>query len=70
MKEYMLLGLRKIEGIKISEFKEKFIENPIYFFRKELDKLVNEALVEIDEDNIFLTSKGIVVANVGWAVFV
>ena len=30
MKEYMLLGLRKIEGVKISEFKNKFIENPIY----------------------------------------
>ena len=70
MKEYMLLGLRKIEGIKISEFKEKFIENPIYVFRKELDKLVNEALVEIDEDNIFLTSKGIDLANLAWEEFV
>ena len=27
-KEYMLLGLRKIEGVSIQEFKNKFVENP------------------------------------------
>ena len=30
MKEFMLLGLRKISGVKISEFKNRFVENPIY----------------------------------------
>ena len=30
MKEYMLLGLRKIDGVKISDFKEKFVDNYIY----------------------------------------
>ena len=33
-KEYMMLGLRKIEGISISNFKNKFIQNPLYIFRK------------------------------------
>ena len=42
MKEFMLLGLRKIDGVKISEFKEKFIENPLYVFRNQLNKLVND----------------------------
>lgn len=69
-KEYMLLGLRKIEGVKISDFKNKFIQNPLYIFRKELDKLVKEELVEIDMDNIRLTKKGLDLANLAWEEFV
>ena len=32
----------------ISEFELKFNENPIYLFRNELNKLVNQELIEID----------------------
>lgn len=70
MKEYMMLGLRKIEGVKISEFKNKFIQNPLYIFRHELDKLVKEELIEIDENSIKLTNKGLDFANVVWEKFV
>ena len=69
-KEYMLLGLRKIKGINIQEFKNKFIENPIYLFRKELEKLVNQELIEIDLDKIKLTNKGLDFANLVWEEFV
>ena len=70
MKEYMLLGLRKIEGVSIAEFKNKFIENPVYVFRNEFDKLVREELIEIDEDKIKLKNKGIDLANLVWEEFV
>ena len=69
-KEYMLLGLRKIDGVSISKFKEKFGENPIYLFRNELQKLVEEGLIEIDLDNIKLTNKGLDFANLVWEEFV
>ena len=69
-KEYMLLGLRKIDGIKISEFKLRFGDNPIYLFRSELKKLTDEKLLIIDEDNIRLTNKGIDFANLVWEEFV
>lgn len=69
-KEYMLLGLRKIEGINIQEFKNKFIENPIYKFHKELEKLVSKDLVEIDLNQIKLTDKGLDFANLVWEEFV
>lgn len=69
-KEYMLLGLRKIEGIDIQEFKNKFIDNPIYIFHKELEKLVKEELVEIDLNQIKLTSKGLDFANLVWEEFI
>lgn len=69
-KEYMLLGLRKIDGISINRFKEKFGENPIYIFRNELQKLVGEGLIVVDLDNIKLTNKGLDLANLVWEEFV
>ena len=57
MKEYMMLGLRKIEGISIQEFKNKFVGNPLYIYRKELQKLVEEELIEIELDKIKLTKR-------------
>ena len=69
-KEFMILGLRMIDGIKISEFKNRFGDNPIYLFRNELKKLVEEQLIFIDDDNIRLTNKGIDLANLVWEEFV
>ena len=66
----MLLGLRKLEGVKISSFKEKYIENPIYVYHKELEKLVEEDLVRIDGNRISLSRRGIDLANLVWEEFV
>ena len=70
MKEYMLLNLRKIEGVKISEFKNKFIDNPIYLYRENLNKLATQELIEIDMDSIKLTNRGIDLANIVWKEFI
>lgn len=69
-KEFMLLGLRKIDGVSIQEFKQRFTDNPIYVFRKELEKLVNDKLITIDGDIIKLTYKGIDFANLVWQEFI
>ncbi len=69
-KEYMLLGLRKIEGVSIQKFKEKFVENPIFLFREEIEKLVQEELLLVDGDWIRLTTKGLDLANLVWEEFV
>ena len=69
-KEFMMLGLRKIEGVSVQEFKNLFIANPIYLFHKELEKLVTEELLEIDGDQIKLTNKGLDLANLVWEEFV
>ena len=69
-KEFMMLGLRLIEGIDIQEFKNKFVNNPIYLFSNELDKLVKNELVEVDLNNIQLTKKGLDFANLVWEEFV
>ena len=69
-KEFMMLGFRKIEGVDISKFKEKYGENPIFLFRKELDKLVSEGLIEVDLNNIRLTNKGLDLANIVFEEFI
>ena len=70
MNEYMILGLRKIDGISIQKFEEKFNENPILLFRKELQKLHEEKLIIIDGDVIKLSNKGLDLANIVWEEFV
>lgn len=69
-KEFMMLGFRKIEGVDISKFKEKYQENPLYLYRKELDKLVTEGLIEVDLNNIKLTNKGLDLANLVFEEFI
>ncbi|MBR0427044.1 MAG: oxygen-independent coproporphyrinogen III oxidase [Clostridia bacterium] len=70
MNEYMILGLRKIDGISIQEFERIFNENPIMLYRKELKKLYEEKLISIDGDRIKLSNKGLDLANLVWEEFV
>ena len=69
-KEYMLLGLRKIEGINIQKFKNKFAQNPIFIFKEQLNKLVDEELIIVDGNETKLTNKGLDLANIVWEEFV
>ena len=69
-KEFMLLGLRMIDGISIQKFKNKYKENPVFLFKNELNKLVNSKLLSIDGDAIKLTNTGINLANQVWMEFV
>ena len=70
MNEYMILGLRKIDGISIKEFEKKFNENPIMLYRIEFQKLHEEKLIIIDGDIIKLSNKGLDFANLVWEEFV
>lgn len=68
--EFMLLNLRKLEGVSIQSFKLKFNTNPLFKFKKELNKLVNDELILVDGDRIMLTNKGLDLANMVWEEFV
>ena len=69
-KEYMLLGLRKIDGVSITEFKNKYKENPLFIFKSEINDLVNKKLLTVGGDKIKLTNKGLDLANLVWEKFV
>ena len=70
MKEYMLLGLRKITGVNINDFIKKFEISPLYKFNKEITKLIREGLIEANEHSIRLSKKGLDLANIVWEEFV
>ena len=70
MNEFMMLGLRTIQGVNIKKFEQKFKINPIIKYCKILEKLNHEGLIEIDANNIKLSNKGIDLANVVWEEFV
>ena len=63
MKEYMMLGFRKLEGIAISKFEQKFGIHPLFYFRFELSKLEDDLLIEVDLDDIRITNRGLDFAN-------
>lgn len=69
-KEYMMIGLRKIGGISISEFEKKFRINPLFYFRFEINNLVEKGLLEVDLDRIKLTKKGLDFANIVFEEFI
>lgn len=70
MKEYMLLGLRKLSGISCSNFETKFGKDVFEEFGNEIEKLMKQGLIEIEEDHIRLSNKGIDLANLVWEEFV
>ena len=63
MKEYMMLGFRKLEGISISKFEQKFGIHPLFYFRFELSKLEDDLSIEVDLDDIRITNRGLDFAN-------
>lgn len=69
-KEMMLLGLRKIQGVNAKEFEKNFQKNPFVIYKEELTKLITEGLLEIKDDYIKLTNKGLDLANLVWEKFV
>lgn len=70
MNEYMMLGLRKIGGINIQDFENKFSENPKEKYNGQIEKLLKADLIICDNNAIKLTKKGIDLANLVWEEFV
>ncbi len=69
-KEFMLIGLRKIGGVSIEEFKNRFSKDPLKLYKREISKLIKKDLLEISNNYIKLTNKGLDFANIVWEEFV
>lgn len=59
MKEYMILGLRLINGLDSNRFKEKYHKDVFDVFNKELTYLLNEKYIMLENNQISLTKRGI-----------
>lgn len=70
MSEYMILGLRLIDGVKAADFEARYGESLEKVYGEKLGKLVGMELVERTGDNYRLTSYGLDIANMVFSEFI
>ena len=70
MKEYIILRLRLKDGLNFNDFKLKFKKDVLELYKVQIDKLVEEGLLEKDDKGIRLTYKGEDLANIVWQEFI
>ncbi len=70
MKEFVMLGFRKLNGVNKNEFYKKFNIEINQIFEKEIVKLKSKNLIKENDTNIMLTLKGLDLANLVFEEFV
>lgn len=70
MNEFMILGLRLMDGIDAGEFKERFGEDIFEIFGSRIERLVKKQLLEKADNVIRLTTEGLDLANQVFMEFV
>lgn len=63
MEEFMFLGLRMTEGIRISEFENRFYRKFQEIYGDAVQKLVQEGLMELRGERLALTDRGLDLSN-------
>ncbi|WP_373854726.1 radical SAM family heme chaperone HemW [Clostridium arbusti] len=63
IEEFMFLGLRKINGISIKEFKRRFGKDIFLVYGNIIKKYECENMIIIKEDRLYLSSRGIEISN-------
>ena len=63
IEEEMFLGLRKLEGVSIQHFFDKFQVSVFEVYQEVIDSLVADGLLEVTLDKIRLTEKGKFLGN-------
>lgn len=70
LREYIILKLRLLEGLNISEFNQKFSTDFEKNFKSQIRELELQKLVQIKDGRFMLTDKGLDFANVVWREFI
>ncbi len=70
MKEYIILSLRKIDGLNLMSFKTRYKKDIFDLFKEEIDDLIKNGLLILENNSLKLTTRGLEVANVVWETFV
>ncbi len=63
MEEFIFLGMRKMEGISQSEFGRQFGIDLFEKYGMQIEKMIEQELVDFDGDSLKLTKSGIDVSN-------
>lgn len=68
--EFMMLGLRLVDGVGIREFKERFREDALEVFENQIETLSKRGLIEVENGFVKLTKLGLDLANQAFMEFV
>lgn len=68
--EFIFLGLRLNEGVRLDEYRQRYGTDLDIKYRKELDYLFSVGLIELLDGRLRLTRRGILFSNVVFAEFV
>lgn len=63
MSEFMILGLRLVDGISVAEFRERYGEDVCSVFGKQIERLTRRQLLESENGRLKLSPYGLDVAN-------
>ncbi len=63
MEEEMFLGLRKNQGVSLSNFDKRYGKSLYEAYGNEIEELLKKELIEIKNDYVFLTNRGRFVGN-------
>lgn len=63
MAEFMILGLRRMEGVRDELFRERYGVSFFEVFGETLNKYVSYGVLKMEEDSVFLTERGEDVCN-------
>lgn len=63
MEEFMFMGLRKIKGVSIEKFNNRFKRDIYSVYGKVIEKHLSERLLIKEDDRLFLSNRGIEVSN-------
>ncbi len=68
--ETIFMGLRLMKGLNLKDFETRFNKPITAIYEKELRELTNEDLVTIADNHLYLTNKGIFLANIVFEKFI
>lgn len=70
MAEYMILGLRLVEGVSTKQFEIRYGEDVFGIFGKQIDKLLKKQLLELEGERLRLSPYGLDIANAVFEEFI
>lgn len=70
MEEFMFLGLRMIQGINKDDFKNRFKKDIYDVYRSVIKENIKKGLLKEENNNIYLTDKGIELSNYVMSEFI
>lgn len=70
MSEAIFLGLRLSEGINFAAFAEQYGVSPLKRYRKQIRKMADAGLLEVNEKGMYLSPRGVLLGNEVFMQFV